>query len=46
MTNRFESRSVVTVWSSWIRAAVVEAVGWKANWSVKIRVGGGDWSEG
>ena len=27
----------VMVWRRWISAAVVEAVGWKANWSEKLR---------
>jgi len=32
----------VMVWRRWISAAVVEAVGWKANWSEKLRSGGVD----
>jgi hypothetical protein len=34
------------VWKRWIKATVVEAVGWKANWSEKLRFGGGHWKEG
>jgi hypothetical protein len=33
---------VELVWNRWMRAEVVEPVGWKANWSEKFRPGGGE----
>jgi len=36
----------VIVWRRWTTAAVVDPVGWKANWSLKVRLGGGLRSDG
>ena len=29
------------VWTRWTIAAVVDPASWKANWSLKVRLGGG-----
>jgi hypothetical protein len=46
MTYGLDSRRTEMVWKSWMRAQVVEPVGWKANWSVKESPDGGHWREG
>ena len=41
MTYGLDSRRVEMVWNRWMRVEVVEPVGWKANWSEKVRPCGG-----